>query len=502
MRINHLSLFSGVGGLDLAAEWADMTTAGQCEWAEYPTKVLEKHWPDVPRRKDIRTLTKESFYERTGLRTVDVISGGFPCQPFSVAGKRRGKEDDRYLWPEMVRVIQELRPTWVVGENVAGIVRMALPDILSELEACGYRTRTFLIPACGVGARHRRYRVAIVAHADDTQTARHRKYRGETYARAETEGSCLCGNGGAQSMENSGGFRRGESENVREQPWGAKSERTSTDLAHTNGPGLQTPGPEQQAAGFTGNGKDVANAESQHEGRLSVGTKTEDTGSGGSSEDVADTQSKRNRGLPVQPGRSQQEDTDIKWSCENVQYPYGTGRKEQHSSSKSDKPGFFSWRCDVGDVRNTTSERLPDGTGVPLGGYGTPEPEPQRSGSDVSDTDYGSGAVWRNGTIPEIEKAGAGGCDFGGGAEKHEPRQCRTAQPGLGGVADGISGGMDRDFLINHYWDAEPDTPRVASGVPNRVDRLKALGNAVVPQQFYPVFRAIVEIERRERVGK
>ena len=145
MSLTHLSLFSGIGGLDMAAEWAGIETIGQCEWAEYPTKVLEKHWPDVPRWKDIRTLTGESFYGRTGRRTVDIISGGFPCQPFSVAGKQRGKEDDRYLWPEMVRVIKELRPTWVVGENVAGIVRMALPDILSELEACGYRTRTFLV---------------------------------------------------------------------------------------------------------------------------------------------------------------------------------------------------------------------------------------------------------------------------------------------------------------------------------------------------------------------
>ena len=165
-RLTHLSLFSGIGGLDLAAEWAGIQTIGQCEWAEYPTKVLEKYWPDVPRWKDIKTLTGESFYDRTGRTTVDIISGGFPCQPFSVAGKQRGKEDDRYLWPEMVRVIKELRPTWVVGENVAGIVRMALPDILSELEACGYRTRAFLIPACAVEARHIRYRVAIVAYSD------------------------------------------------------------------------------------------------------------------------------------------------------------------------------------------------------------------------------------------------------------------------------------------------------------------------------------------------
>lgn len=226
--LTHLSLFSGIGGLDLAAEWAGIQTVGQCEWAEYPTKVLEKHWPDVPRWKDIRTLTGENFYERTGRRTVDIISGGFPCQPFSVAGKQRGKEDDRYLWPEMVRIIKELRPTWVVGENVAGIVRMALPDILSELEACGYRTRTFLIPACAVGARHRRYRVAIVGYAEHdglsssavagsaTETGRWQQ-EGKEKA-GESEGAGKYGNSSAMGrtcdMANAGCLGRCKSKNV------------------------------------------------------------------------------------------------------------------------------------------------------------------------------------------------------------------------------------------------------------------------------------------------
>lgn len=188
MKVNvptHLSLFSGIGGLDIAAEMAGFRTVGQCELADYPTKVLEKHWPDVPRWRDIRTLTGGSFCERTGLRTVDVVSGGFPCQPVSVAGKRRGKEDDRYLWPEMFRVIQELRPAWVVGENVAGLVTLGLDEVLFDLESIGYACQAFIIPACAVDAPHRRDRCAIVVYTNcgrqlhralEKHTAKNRKY--------------------------------------------------------------------------------------------------------------------------------------------------------------------------------------------------------------------------------------------------------------------------------------------------------------------------------------
>ena len=169
MNLTHLSLFSGIGGLDLAAEWAGFTTVGQCEFADYPTKVLEKHWPDVPRWRDIHDLSADDFRTRTGIHNLTVISGGFPCQPHSLAGKRKSSNDERDLWSEYRRVIGELKPEWVVAENVRGLLTSEdgqfLRGILRDFADLGFDAGWCTYPASWVGAIHRRERVFVVAHA-------------------------------------------------------------------------------------------------------------------------------------------------------------------------------------------------------------------------------------------------------------------------------------------------------------------------------------------------
>jgi len=169
--MTHGSLFSGIGGFDLAAQWMGWENLFHCEWNEFGQKVLSHYWPNAELFNDI---TKSDFKKYAN--RIDVLSGGFPCQPYSTAGKRLGKEDERHLWPEMLRAIQEIAPRYVVGENVRGLTNwnggMVFNEVCSDLEACGYEVQPFILPACAVNAPHRRDRIWFVAYREANRLAK------------------------------------------------------------------------------------------------------------------------------------------------------------------------------------------------------------------------------------------------------------------------------------------------------------------------------------------
>ena len=162
--MRHGSLFSGIGGFDLASEWMGWENVFHCEWNEFGQKLLKYYWPKAITYNDI---TKTDFSIHRG--TIDILTGGFPCQPYSSAGKRLGKEDSRHLWPEMLRTIREIQPTYVVGENVRGLTNwnggLVFDEVQADLEAEGYEVTPFLLPACAVNAPHRRDRIWFVAYS-------------------------------------------------------------------------------------------------------------------------------------------------------------------------------------------------------------------------------------------------------------------------------------------------------------------------------------------------
>ena len=174
MRV--LDLFSGIGGFSRGLERAGMTTVAFCEQDKFCQKVLKKHWPNVPIFDDVKELTYEQL-QNDGIKTIELICAGFPCQPFSVAGRREGSQDKkgRDLWPDLFRIIQEVRPRFFIGENVQGFIgmEMGLTRTLVDLEEkAGYEVEVFLLGACSVGAPHKRLRCFIVAHLADSSRKR------------------------------------------------------------------------------------------------------------------------------------------------------------------------------------------------------------------------------------------------------------------------------------------------------------------------------------------
>lgn len=199
--MNHISLFSGIGGFDLASEWMGWENVAHCEINPFCRQVLNYYWPNAISYEDI---TKTDFTIHRG--TIDVLTGGFPCQPYSLAGQRKGKDDERHLWPEMLRAIREIQPAWVVGENVFGLVNwnggMVFEEVQADLEAEGYEVQPYVLPAAAVNAPHRRDRVWFVAYSANARAEILRQKRENTVLSngiAPHSNGCSKGSSGACS---------------------------------------------------------------------------------------------------------------------------------------------------------------------------------------------------------------------------------------------------------------------------------------------------------------
>jgi len=364
-KIKVLSLFAGIGGIDLGLESTGrFETVQFVEYERFCQHILRRHWPDVPIWGDVKTFDPDSCGD------IDLICGGYPCQPFSVAGKQKGAEDDRHLWPRMFEIIKHKRPTWVLCENVSGHVNLGLDQVLFDLESEGYSWQTIVLGAVAVDAPHRRQRLFIVANTDS-------KARGNTRGSGEAERKL-------QPQEQAG----------------------STVGSEATGCG-----------GLRGEAEDVANTQdighvlSAHEGKQS--------------------------GRSARCGEGQSEGNSKNVPNTNVEGLEGQRIDREISGKKTSRK--FDEHSSEGDVSDTISERGCSG---------------QTGNQDAEDV----------GEQP-------------GGTEHGE----RSIERRLGGMVDGVPTWMD-----------EPDIPRVTTNQVGRTQRLKALGNAVVPQVVAQIARAII----------
>jgi DNA (cytosine-5)-methyltransferase 1 len=394
--LKHLDLFSGIGGFSLGLESAGLVeTVAFCDFDKYCQQVLNKNFPGVPVYGDVKELNHDKL-KADGINQIDIITGGYPCQPFSVAGRKKGEQDPRHVWPEMFRLIKELRPTWVIGENVGGHIKLGLDTVLENLESEGYSARTFSISASSVGANHKRERVWIVGYSTNNR-------RNESTSNSQTRRAFgQSEEGGMRQLE-----RTSDVENSRRSIGREQSSRNSEGIGRWSFETSEWSTDTNQIARSSEGAETMANSTSERlEGEFR--SKLQGTGEGltdGSetiNSDVADSDEMQRQLLCGQQSEQRQETFE------------GT-------SNGSGTP------CEDCDATNSDCPRLKE----------------QRRSFTTE--------------------------------EKHEASQC------------------------GRWWDVEPDVGRVAHGVPKRVDRLKCLGNSVVPQIPYVIGLAIKETIENEQ---
>ena len=398
----HLDLFSGIGGFSLGLEaTGEFETVAFCDYEPFCQKVLRKHWEEVPIYGDIKELTYEKL-RADGIDQIDIITGGYPCQPFSVAGNKKGEQDPRHLWPEYFRLVKECRPTWVIGENVGGHIKLGLDTVLKDLESEGYSTRTFSISAASIGANHKRERVWIVAYSECNANLREKSRV----------------NGEEKKMESK--HRENDS---------ASGEfiRTST-------------------VRKSDNGYDETLADS-NKGRCS------------SFLDKGSSNQKNKRGE-----NNSEQSSSIKDVADS---------NDRLSNGKNEevRTGRNTFNNGSSNLANSGSERL----------------EGHRREYELRE-DSEEGKVSRSSeNVANSERIGQQG--------SRKPIGPGNTETNSNGKTSGFNHGSEGE---EGWWDVEPNVGRVAHGISKRVDRLKSLGNSLIPQIPYYIGQSIIQSEKGE----
>ena len=464
-----VDLFSGIGGFSYAAEQivGGFETIAFVERDEYCQKVLRKHWSDVPIYSDIRSFNGKEY------KDADIVVGGFPCQPWSVAGAQRGSEDDRDLWHEMVRVIEDIRPRWIIGENVSGFITMSmgLRRSLIDLESIGYKAIPYLIPAAAVDAKHRRMRCWIVGYSEHDGSSAPTFRRGNE----QIDGGSSQGQNKASELERTSG---------REDNGFIQTDIFDL-MANANNAGDRTP-----ASGVDTEQQEIEQRrEEQSQSELSR-----------QCEDVEDTNSIECQARSEEQG-ALRESEERRLKCNNI-----SGRSEDVSNTKSkglegrihsttlSKERNESTHS--GDIHSRERDNVANtnNKGVRTRINGSDNDLQKESGSwgddrTTSRTDAGLHAqTTKNG---EMELSQKGDVPYTIGK-----RGCSGSSRGEDAKDDRQSSFRERPIL----WDAEPNVGRVANGVPNRVHRLRCLGNSIVPQVVARIFYSIKEAENDRKI--
>ncbi len=432
--LTTLDLFAGIGGFARGLEATGFfRTTCFVENEPYCQAVLRHHWSEVPVLGDIKNVQRSDLPDPSP----DVIVGGFPCQPFSHAGKQRAQDDPRHLWPEMFRLIRECRPTWVIGENVAGIIKLGLDEVLSDLESEGYATRTFNIPACAVGAPHIRQRLWIIAHAD-SQGEPDGAFDGDTRQGQLGFGWSETSSHGSDADE-SGSHRAAEHQQ---------------DPKHG-----QTQLRDKQVGEFGQMGKDVADAEREGDGRGRLSGSRKDKSENGQrpsnqfvrcSKVVADTASIDGQRSIGQGGCTRESEAAFGDGGGVVADTDETGCEQQRRSKSAQEE----------------------------------QPSLEHGGS-LSDAER---------PRTRMEKSR----DSGQGRQSADTRQSKVLRQEDGACSsEGLAASGDRPEV---WWKVEPPVGRVVDGLPNRVPQLRALGNSIIPQIAQEIGNAIKALENDEEV--